>query len=71
MVLLLNLSEFLPHSLMAKMKTKLKKEVKNRLKKEAILSMLYSPVYFHNLIHKKIKANIGSKLIKLRNTGIF
>lgn len=55
----------------AEMKTKMKKEFKNRMKKEAILSMLYTPVYFHNLIHKKIKANIASKLIKLRNTGIF
>jgi MFS family permease len=55
----------------AEMKTTLKKEFKSRLKKEAVLSMLYSPIYFHNLIHKKIKSNIGSKLIKLRNTGIF
>jgi len=55
----------------AEMRTGFRSSLRDSMKKEAILSLLYSPVYFHNLIQKKIKSNIESQLVnirKLRNT---
>jgi MFS family permease len=55
----------------AELKTDLKTEFKNKMKREAILSLLYSPVHFQSLIQKKIKSRIEYRLgqmRKLRNT---
>ena len=43
-----------------------KDEFKNRLKRESILSLLHSPVHFHNLVQKKIKSHIENRLVNMR-----
>lgn len=55
----------------AEMRTGIKSEFKNRLKRESILALLYSPVHFHSMMHKKLKNRIENRLVnmrKLRNT---
>ncbi|MGN6532912.1 MAG: MFS transporter, partial [Ginsengibacter sp.] len=41
-------------------------EFKNKLTREALLSLLYTPVNFHNLMQKKIKTTIENKLVNMR-----
>jgi MFS family permease len=52
----------------AEMRTGIKSEFKNRLKRESILALLYSPVHFHNIMHKKLKNRIENKLINMRKS---
>ena len=47
-------------------KTDFKVEFKNRIKREAILSLLYSPLHFHNLVQKKIKSRFEYRLDQMR-----
>jgi hypothetical protein len=51
---------------MAEMRTGFKSEFKNRLKREAILSLLYTPVHFQQLLHKKLKRRIENRLVNMR-----
>jgi len=41
-------------------------EFKNKLTREALLSLLYSPLHFQNLLQKKIKNTIENKLVNMR-----
>jgi hypothetical protein len=55
----------------AEMRSGFRSEFKNRLKRESILSLLYSPVHFHNMVQKKIRSRIENRLAnvrKMRNT---
>lgn len=51
---------------MAEMRTGFKSEFKNHLKREAILSLLYTPVHFQQLLHKKLKKRIENRLVSMR-----
>ena len=48
------------------MKVDLKAGFKDKIKKEAILSLLYSPVYYHKTLHKKLKNKIEHRVINIR-----
>lgn len=50
----------------AELKTGLKVQIKDKLKKEAILSLLYSPVTFHKLVHKKIRRKLNYRVINMK-----
>ncbi len=51
---------------LAKIRGQFKTNVKERMKKESILSLLYSPVVFHKMIHKKIKNRIEHRVISIK-----
>lgn len=50
----------------AEIKTGFKISLKDRMKKEAILSLLYSPVHYQKLLHKKIMNRIEYRAISMR-----
>lgn len=51
------------------MRSGLRNEIKNKTTREAILNGIFSPLYFHNFLQKKIKSQIENKLRTSRKMG--
>jgi hypothetical protein len=50
----------------AEMKVDFKAGFKDKIKKETILSLLHSPVYYHKILHKKLKNSMGHRVVSRR-----
>jgi hypothetical protein len=40
--------------------------IKHKMKREALLSLLYSPVHYNRLIQKKIKRRINNRVVNMK-----